>query len=963
MRKVLFSLLTGLCLYAQSQTQPPIYIAFLWHMHQPIYYPYESVVATHQNNRYPFSVWDIFTQRYGPYTNWPKDAVQMGINANLPNFGAQVSFSGSLIENLNNWEQAGYGYQNWKSHWNYIKNQQTSLGNPRLDMVGFGYHHPLMGLLEYDDIRTQIQLHKNIMAAQFTGAYSKGIFPPENAFNVNMIPALVDEGIEWALVDNIHFDRACTGYPFSTNGNMVEMNIADQINPNPNDWVSLNGVWAPTQNSALWGRQPHYVQYTDPNSGIVKKMIAVPADRYLGNEDGRGGFGALDYNAVMSQLESYNTDPSHPMLIVLHHDGDNYGGGSASYYQGNFQAFVNWLQSNSTRFKCTTIQDYLEMFPPDPNDVIHVEPGSWAGADNGDPEFKKWNADPDNCVSPDRNSWGVITATKNYVKTAKQIAPNNSNVIQAEKLLMNAQASDYWYWDGSLNGIWDSHPTRACNQAMQLIQPIVAGAQDATAPTIWAPQREHYNPGEKEWTLTKASDFTVWTFVHDVSGLQSVTLKYRTDNDGINPLNSQQNETYAGGNQVSTWNSVNMTQIYVAPGATNPLPLLKASQYEASILNLSGVLIDYYIEATDIHGNISKSPVEHSWIGVSNTMTNGWTNCDTSITGPGGGTGGSGNPTVMWLPSNPGPNDTIEIIVNNATQGAKLHWGVNTWQQPNAVYHPAGSALYNGGPAVQSPMQGPANNQLRIKIGPCNNPAQSISKIDFVINYNDNTWDNNGGGDYHINIGSSGGSIPNGVSWTPVNPTKNDVITIYVGGATQGAKLHWGVNSWQQANNAYWPSGSYAFGATGPATQSPMQGPLNNVLTLQVGPFNNPSQTVNLLDFVINYNDNTWDNNNSADYHINISQTSTEILTAFNAKVSLYPNPANEQLNIQFSNFEEIQGDIELTFLNILGQNVKKITLTNPGNEISLEDLPQGIYSLILDNHGKRTSFQLVVIR
>lgn len=963
MKKILFSAFMLIGLWASAQN-PPIYIAFLWHMHQPIYYPYESVVTTHQNNRYPFNLWDIFTQRYGPYTNWPKDAVQMGINANLPNFGAQVSFSGSLIENLNNWEQAGYGFQNWKSHWNTAKNQQTALGNPRLDMVGFGYHHPLMGLLEYDDIRTQIQMHKNIMGTHFPGAYSKGIFPPENAFSVNMIPALADEGIEWALIDNIHFDRACTGYPFSTNGNMVEMNKADQMNPNPNDWVSLNGLWAPTQNSARWGRQPHYVQATDPVTGQIKKIIAVPADRYMGNEDGRGGFGALNYDAVMSQLASYNTDPNHPILIVLHHDGDNYGGGSSSYYQGNFQAFVNWLQANPTRFKCTTIQDYLEMFPPDPNDIIHVESGAWAGADNGDPEFKKWNADPNNCVSPDRNSWGVITATQNYVKTAKQIAPTNPNVIEAEKFLMNAQASDYWYWDGSLNGIWDSHPTRACNQAMQLVQSIVSAGQDATAPTIWSLQREHYNPGEKEWTQTKSSSPTIWTFVHDVSGLQSVVLKYRTDNDGINPLTSQENETYAGGAQVSAWTSTNMTKIYVALGATNPMPILKAAQYEANITNLANVLIDYYVEATDIYGNVSKSAIEHCWIGPSNTLSNGWANCDTSVTGSGGGGGGTGSATVTWLPTNPSPNDTIEIIVNNATQGGKLHWGVNTWQQPNAAYQPVGSVLHNGtGPAVQTPMQGPANNQLRIKIGPFNNAAQSVAKIDFVINYADNTWDNNGGSDYHITIVGGSGGTANGVSWVPLNPSKNDVITISVGGVSQGGKVHWGVNGWQQPNNAYWPTASSAYNGTGPAVQTPMLGPLNNVLTLQVGPFNNPIQTVNVMDFAINFNDNTWDSNGGADYHINVSQTPNAIFEGLEAKVEIFPNPAHEVLNVNVKEFASIKGDLQMSLVNILGQKVKIMHLSQANNEIDVAALPQGIYTLIVENEGKRSSFQVAIMK
>ncbi len=318
---------------AAPSVGPPIYIAFLWHMHQPIYWPYESLLLTDANARYSYSVVDIHNQRTGPYTSWPKDAVQKGINAGMGHFGAQVSLTGSLIENLNNLEGAGNGnFIGWKRNWNTAKSQSTSLGNPRMDLVGFGYHHPLMGLIDYPDLRKQIQAHKTTMAANFPGAYSRGMFPPENAFTPRMIPALAAEGIDWVLIDNVHFDRAASGYPFSTAGNLYEPNRADIRNPNPNDWVQLTNLWAPTKISGAWGHKPHIVEYRDPETGAVSSIIAVPADRYMGNEDGRGGFGALLYDAVMSQLESYNTDSSHPLLVVLHHDGDNYGGGTDSYY-------------------------------------------------------------------------------------------------------------------------------------------------------------------------------------------------------------------------------------------------------------------------------------------------------------------------------------------------------------------------------------------------------------------------------------------------------------------------------------------------------------------------------------------------------------------------------------------------------------------------------------------------------
>ncbi|MHC1739103.1 MAG: T9SS type A sorting domain-containing protein [Ignavibacteriaceae bacterium] len=726
----------------EKNSNPPIYIAFLWHMHQPIYFPYESIVQTQLNNRYPYSVFDIHNQRWGPYTSWPKNAVMKGVNANLPHFGAQVSFSGSLIENLNNLENYGNSnFTNWKSHWNSVKNLKTSLNNPRLDLVGFGYFHPLMGLIDYTDIRKQISMHKDIFSINFPGPYSKGIFPPENAFSNRMIPALKDEGIDWVLVDNVHFDRAALGYPFSTSGNLYEPNKSDIINPNPNDWVQLNGLWAPTKNSARWGRVPHYVEHINPTTGVKSKIIAVPCDRYMGNEDGRGGFGALNYDAVISQLESFNTDPSHPILIVLHHDGDNYGGGSDSYYGSNFQAFVNWLQVNPTRFVCTTVQDYLQVFPPDLNDVIHIEDGSWSGADNGDPEFKKWLGDPYNGYSPDRNSWGVLTAAQNYVHTAEQINPANSNTIQAWKYLLVGESSDYWYWDGSLNGIWDSHPTRAANLAIQTAS-LVTG-NDLTPPTIFIPQREPYNPGGTEWGISQTNNLQVWSYVFDKSGLKSVKLRYRVDADGTNSPLSSDNETYAGGSEVGAWIDLDMTGTSLS-SSTDPLPVLKAKEFTASITGLNNKLIDYYIESIDSNNNIARSPLKHCWIGEN--------------------TGGGGTNTgVSWSPINPTKNDTITITLGSG-QGAKLHWGVNnagsTWNTPNSVYWPAGSVLFNNsGPAVESPFLGPDTaNNLTLKIGPFNNTAQNVDKVAFVIHFNDNTWNNNNGQDFHITFGDSSSS-------------------------------------------------------------------------------------------------------------------------------------------------------------------------------------------------------------
>ncbi len=756
-----FVLLTALT----DLAQPKMQFGFLWHMHQPIYYPYESIIATQNNNRYTFNVIDVHNQRFGPYTTWPRDAVQSA--AGLPHAGAQVSFTGSLIENLNALQAAGINggmWNNWKTGYNNGITLNTLLSKPRLDLVAFGYFHPLMPLLDTLDIRMQIKLHKHIYAQTWTNrpTYSRGIFPPETAFAERIIPALVAEGIDWAIIDNIHFDRACVGYPHTNASNLFAPNKADQLNPDPTAfggaWVQLNNLWAPSRVSAPFGYQPHRIQHVDPSTGAITSMIAVPAARYEGNEDGRGGYGAFLYDVVMDQYMALNTDATHPMYVVLHHDGDNYGGGTDAYYHSNFQNMVNWV-SNDPQYECTTVEDYLARFPVAPTDLIHVEAGSWAGADNGDPEFKKWLGDPNGSGwSPDQNSWAVLTAAKNRVFMAEAVAPaaNMGNIINGtgtntEKswhFLLAGEASDYWYWDGSPEP-WDSNVTRACNQAVTFADLAIAGQPDNTPPTVFVPQRNPYNPGGMEWgAAPEPSDFQVWTYAYDVAGLTSVTLKWRIDNDGANPLASIQNETYAGGPEIGPWTSVAMSTV---PDPTLPAnilaPTYRAARYAAMITGQQDKLIDYYVEAVDTLGNVARTDIQHVWVGQSS---------------PGGG---GDVVTVTPNPAQAGQNVFIQYnpagrpLAGAAT--VKLHYGFNTW---NPVISPDPSMTWN---ATSSRWE------LTVAI-----PANAI-QLDIVFNNGAGTWDNNNGADWHFPV-QGAAPLP---TWTIEGTLDADATLVVQNGA------------------------------------------------------------------------------------------------------------------------------------------------------------------------------------
>lgn len=710
-----------LLLVGAALSNPPLYLTHHWHYHQPIYWPYESVVETENRGAYSFSVAQVHFDRSGPYTSWPVSAVQAGQDRGLEHLGVSVSLSGSLVENLNALESAGWGFGGWKSRWSEGAGWTTSLGNPRLMFAAFGYHHPLMALIAPDALRIQVELHRMQVERAFGVTPGPGMFPPECAFSPRMIPALQDAGVEWSLVDSIHLERAHVDYPYSQGSNLVPPNGADQWDDADTDWVTLQNIWAPSPVAAPWAYQPHQAVYVDPETGEPQRFTVVPAARYEGNEDARGGFGALVYDSVLRSYLPQNTDQDHPMLVVLHHDGDNYGAGVESYYGSNWQGMLDWLQANPTTFVHSSVQDYLDSFPPDPEDTLHVEDGAWSGADNGDAEFSKWNGDPaTDGYSPDRHSWAAITAATNWVQTAEALQPhdvegildnNGSDTDQAWRWLLVGMTSCYWYWDNSEDGLWDSHPSRAANEAVSHARAVVEGGSDTVGPTLYPPQREPYNPGGYEWGDTpERTDFDVWTFVYDVSGLASVELYYRVDGDNCRDIT---NEVYASGG----WYVLPMEALPWT-SRTDPAPTEKADEYRATVDVDPGVLVDYYVKATDSLGLVTRSPILHVVVG-----TLGQTGTD----------GGD-----AWTPSHPTAQDEITIF---ADAPAALHWGVNGWSLPDEAYWPAGTVAWSDGKAVETPMDGPdADGRYSVVLGPFDDPAQSVTQVDFVLHYEDDSW-------------------------------------------------------------------------------------------------------------------------------------------------------------------------------------------------------------------------------
>lgn len=567
------------------------------HMHQPYYRAAEP------------SFWDgqcdeIFATRAGAYRRYINMAAEQ--YQALPHAGLSMSWSGSLVEQLDRASAEGLARGayagDWKAELIRAANLQTASGRSRAEFSAFGFFHPLMPLVPGRNIKAQISMHRDMVRREFGAEASAYLFPPETAFHVRMLPALIEAGVKGVLYDSIHRYRSCRDYPYAgREEGMLPPNASEQENPPVNDWLQLNNVWAGSKISPSL-LKPEYVKYRDAD-GEECRILAIPAERYIGNEDARGGFGALVYPDVLGQVldalvRGGNHDPAHPPFFLLHSDGDNYGGGADSYYGSNTGAMVEWLKRDP-RFELTGIEDYLDRFPPDPGKAVHLEPGSWSGADNGDPQFMKWFSGYNTPYSPDLNSWAVLTALQNAVHTMLDLHPDDRAAREAERLMLTAEASDYWYWTGQ--DIWDGQVTAAANQAMELLRDgldaVAASRSDTTGPTIFPPWVTPENPGGKTWGANGLVDAdragVAHTFIHDVSGIRSARLFARFD---------------AGNGEKREIPLRNRGPYPSRTGAA-----VSASLFEAELPVGAGD-IRYWIEAEDNRGNTARSALERIFL-------------------------------------------------------------------------------------------------------------------------------------------------------------------------------------------------------------------------------------------------------------------------------------------------------------------------------------------------------------
>jgi hypothetical protein len=120
-------------------------------------------------------------------------------------------------------------------------------------------------------------------------------------------------------------------------------------------------------------------------------------------------------------------------------------------------------------------------------------------------------------------------------------------------------------------------------------------------------------------------------------------------------------------------------------------------------------------------------------------------------------------------------------------------------------------------------------------------------------------------------------------------------------------------------------------------------------ITIQIGPFNNPAQKVNTVDFVIHYNNNTWNNNNGLDFHIPINNNPIGIQEQPSRDlISVWPVPAGEVLYVGVP--VELSTGHRVSLISITGSIVIEQEITAENFTLDISQLSRGFYTLAIGN-------------
>jgi alpha-amylase/alpha-mannosidase (GH57 family) len=309
-----------------------------------------------------------------------------------------VGFSGILLEQLRSRDIIDR-YRQFVDIPAMIESYRTA---ENIELIGMGFYHPIFPLIPREDWEDHLVSGKQIMADVF-GREPRGFWPPEMAFDMEMVPALAKAGYEYVVVDGVH---------------VKPKEGAASLDP--------------------------YRPYVARREG--SEIVVIPRDRDISNAQESGMDAGWFTNEVTRKVESSPGSGS-PRLVTTWSDGEN-GGWFRNMAEGSgffghfFAPFIERVRAGTSPIYPVLISDFLEHHRPEED--AHVQTGAWNVADTSGYDFSQWAGSDKQRQAIEK----IFEVSRRYWNISKSDLPREARdtLEKVRELVLESETSCFLFW-------------------------------------------------------------------------------------------------------------------------------------------------------------------------------------------------------------------------------------------------------------------------------------------------------------------------------------------------------------------------------------------------------------------------------------------------------------------------------------------------------------------------------------
>lgn len=271
-----------------------------------------------------------------------------------------------------------------------------------IELVGMGYYHPIFPLIPRMDWPEQLERGRAIMERAF-GAAPRGFWPPEMAFTMEMIPALVQAGYDYVVVDGVHV--------------RPEDGISDTFRP-----------------------------YVACHDGVC--ITIVPRDRLISNAQ-ESGFNPDWFQDEVCWRAAGSARPESNRLITTWSDGENGGWfrqthEPSGFFGHYFAPYMEQCRAGSCPITPVALGDYVVRVRP----LAHarVQSGAWSVGSAAGDDLSRW-------VGSERQREALVEIQRlsaRYWQLCRGkpdgYRVDSEAMVRARHLILEAETSCFLFW-------------------------------------------------------------------------------------------------------------------------------------------------------------------------------------------------------------------------------------------------------------------------------------------------------------------------------------------------------------------------------------------------------------------------------------------------------------------------------------------------------------------------------------